>query len=533
MTTETSIYEYIKQNLEGNEQRTALWFYGKRITFGELFEKIDSVAEGLYAAGVRCGSVVSIHMPNCPQAVYAVYAVAKLGGICNLVHPQIPLEALRANMEKTNSHFLITTDCFGELAEVDFADYVVCARLNAHMGAFKRAVYGMKKRFVMPSVVMDFAALEKIHLLEVSYPAQKSLAEKCVCYMHSSGTSGEPKIVMHSHRSLNNWVSNAMGFFQGETLKNDVCLTVLPMFHGSGLVLNVHQFLAHKGAQVLMAKFYAKEAVRLIRRYKVTSLVGVPSMYRKLLEEKKFNDQSGSHIRQCYVSGDKLSHELKQEFDLRLDPSGKRRFLYEGYGMTEIVSACFSNGFYRYHSQCSGYPLPNCEAAVWRQGRLYRDGREGELAVCTNTMMLGYLEGPKATAEAFFEAEGHMWLKTGDMGRVETDGSVYFLERKKNVIVRNGYNIYPGEVENCLARIPFIRQVCVVGKQNQKTGSQCVRAYVSVNDMRETEEKMRAYILEYAKKYLFRQAVPEEICFMKELPVNRMGKIDRMKLTGE
>lgn len=533
MTTQTSIYEYAKQNLKGSEHRTALWFYGKRITFGALFKKIDAVAEGLYREGVRCGTVVSIHMPNCPQTIYAVYAVAKLGGICNMVHPQLPLEALRANMKKTESQILITTDCFKSLSEVDFAQTIICAGLNSHMGQSAKIVYGIKNPFCIPQGVMGFENLEKEKGKNACFPPAKELADKCVCYMHSSGTTGEPKIVMHSHQAFNNWVADAMDFFKGENLKNDICLTVLPMFHGSGLVLNVHQFLVHKGAQVLTVKFNAKQIVRLIQKYRVTSLVGVPAMYRKLLNEKTFDHRSGLSIRQCYVSGDNVFSELKQEFDLRLDPSGQKKFLFEGYGMTEIVSACFSNGTYHYHPEASGYPMVNCQIAVWKDGKLCADGTEGELAVSTNTMMLGYLDGSEDTEKVMFEKNGRQWLLTGDVGRVTKDGAVYFGERQKNVIVRNGYNIYPGEVENCLAGLPFIRQACVVGVKNQKTGSQCVRAYISLNEAGENEEIISRRILEYAQANLFRQAVPEEICFMEELPVNQMGKIDRLKLMQE
>lgn len=533
MTAETSIYACAKQNLKGNERRTALWFYGKRVTFDELFEKIDAVAGGLYEAGVRQGSVVSVHMPNCPQAVYAVYAAAKLGAVCNLVHPQMPLEALKANMKETGSRILLTTDCFRELESVDFAERIFCGRLNAHMGVMNRAAYAVKFPFSMPEGVADFSVLERADAAKAVFPSQEELAGECVCYMHSSGTTGEPKIVMHSHRALNHWVGDAMEFFCGESFREDVCLTVLPMFHGSGLVLNVHQFIVHKGTQILMAKFHAKEAVRLIRRHKITSLVGVPAMYRMLLEEKDFGVCTGADIRQCYVSGEVVPPDLKREWDNRLNPSGKKHFLFEGYGMTETVSACFSNSERRYDTQASGFPLPHCHAAVWKNGKLYRDGTEGELAVSTNTMMMGYLNAPEDTKAAFFEQEGRIWLKTGDLGKVTEEGAVYFLERSKNVIIRNGYNIYPGEVENCLARIPFVRQVCVVGAKNEKTGSQCVRAYISLKERGRPEEEVRAYILDYAGKRLFRQAVPEEICFREELPVNRMGKIDRRKLTEE
>lgn len=534
MTPDTSIYEYAKQNLEQHAQRIAVRFYGNAITFEQLFQKIDCVADHLSALGVGLGTVVTIHMPNCPQVIYAVYATAKLGGICNMVHPQMPLEALKANMRETKSGILITTDNFKTVGQVDFAQTVICARMNAHMGPVARVLYGLKNPFTMPRGIVDFARLEKKTAARAVCPPQETLAGTCVCYMHSSGTTGTPRIAMHCHRAFNCWVENAFWFFRHEKPSEYVALTIFPMFHGAGLVLDMHLFLSCKGTQILVAKFDAKDALRKIKRYRVNFMTGVPAMYRKLMEQRGFQGRAVSSLRQCFVSGDSITAEQKQDFDRCLDPTGKKHVMFEGYGMTEIVVSCFANGLERYDEISSGYPLAEtCVAAVYKDGKLYRDGTEGELVVSTNTMMLGYLNDREGTQRALFEKDGRLWLRSGDIGRVRGDGAVFFKERLKNMIIRKGYNIYPGEVEACLKQLPIIRQVCVVGAADLDSGSQRVRACVILRDGEADEEAARRQILAHAERHLFRQAVPEEIRFYRAFPLNQMNKVDRRKLAEE
>ena len=155
MTTETSIYEYAKQGLQYGADRTAIWFYGRSISYGELFEKIDNVADHLYELGVREGTVVTIHLPNCPQAVMAIYAVAKLGGICNMVHALTPSIALKENINETKGEFLLTykSDCL-----ID--DKSVFVDVSRYMGLVYRLGYKAKNRENPPKGYISFSALE-------------------------------------------------------------------------------------------------------------------------------------------------------------------------------------------------------------------------------------------------------------------------------------------------------------------------------------------------------------------------------------
>ncbi|MBQ3265772.1 MAG: acyl--CoA ligase [Ruminococcus sp.] len=518
MTTETGIYEYAKQGLALSADQPAIWFYGTSITYRELFEKIDNVADHLYALGVREGTVVTIHLPNCPQAVMAIYAVAKLGGICNMVHALIPAKGLKEDMEFAESAFLITyqSDC------TQAAEKYLLADISYHMGWLYRTGFRLKNKRNKADA-HSFEKLEQPCESRAVVPDSKSLSEKCAAYFHSSGTTDTPKTVMHSHRAINNLVYDAQEFFHRKSIVDEVLLEIFPYFHGTGLALNLHQFITGGATIVTMAQWNVKQAVRFIHQYGVTILIGVPRIYIDLLSVPSFTSTT---IRHAYVAGDYVGAELKKAFSKRLN---RDSCLYEGYGMTEIVTACFSCGQYHDRIGSSGYPIQeDCRAAVLSSDGAIRTVGDGELLVATNTMMMGYLKNQRETEEAFIFQDGVKWFRTGDIGSIDEDGYVYFLERVKNTIIHNGYNVYPAEVEKVIRSVPGVTDVCVVGVWDKKKKTQFIRAYVVPGKIKETA--LKEQIMVACKDRLPRFAYPRQICFMDQFPRNNMAKVDRKVL---
>lgn len=521
MTVAASIYEYARQGLEQRSASTALWFYGRSMSYGMLFQATEHVAYHLAALGVKHGTVVTIHLPNCPQAVMAVYAAAKLGAICSMVHPLVPEEALQGTMRATGSSVLITSrqTVWHDVHSIT----LVRADLSAHMRSIERAAFCLRndnklrngfcfENFEHPSIGAEA-------------PPFSTMPTDPAFYLHSSGTTGLPKTVVLSHQAVNAWVDNAKSFFRPGGLENDCLLAALPMFHGSGLVMNIHQMLSRGGTLVLVARWDAKAAVRMIRKHNVTILTGVPTLFQSLLTIPEFSGAAGGRVHSCFVSGDRVDDTLKHKIDTAL---GGGRHLFEGYGMTEIVTACFSCYVGHDRLSASGWPLPNCKIAVWHDGQPFQYG-EGELVVHTNTMMLEYLGDEKATAAAFFDWNGEQWMHTGDYGAVGEDGFVYFRERVKNTIIRNGYNIFPAEIEHAINTVDGVREVCVVGTP-EESGTQAVRACVVMSTDVQNYGEVKEAIRRACARALPRYAVPSQIYVLACLPRNNMGKIDRRAL---
>ena len=527
LTTETSIYEYAKQGLSHGADRTAIWFYGRSISYGELFEKIDNVADHLYELGVREGTVVTIHLPNCPQAVMAVYAVAKLGGICNMVHALIPSDSLDELMKETKSSFLICSDqLIGPFPSI--AKVVVFVSLNAFMGFPYKIGYRLKYSFskTVKAISFESLALKRLQGVAAIYPNPTILWGKCVIYLHSSGTEGEPKTVMHSHFAINSWEADADQYYKHWDQSHRSIYCVLPFFHGFGLVTGMHHAMVNKLEQIIVPKFSPDETLRLLHKRKANIIIGTPALYEKLLAKKKFNNKYLPFLNECTVGGDRVNAELVSEFDRRLAPNSDNNYLFEGYGLSEVISAVsYNNSHFSYRQGSAGKLLPGISACVRNGSNITHTGI-GEILISGNTMMLGYLN---AIEQPFIEHEGQKWLPTGDYGKLDEDGFIYCYDRIKDIIIHNGYNVFPSRVESAITASPFVEEVCVTGESKQNSSTQFVVAWIVAKKDANNAE-MLANLKSICEKKLAPYEWPGQFRLVGELPRNNMRKIDKREL---
>lgn len=521
MNTETSIYEFAKQGLAISRGKPALWFFGNKISYQALFEKIDGVARNLYREGIRKGTVVTIHLTNCPQAVIAVYAVAKLGGICNMVHPLTPAAALRENMAFTKSKWLITAsrDCG------DFGGNIFFVDISHYMGPAARTVWRLKNG-TDGEKHRSFEKLLERSPSEVPVSEGRDGSEPAV-YLHSSGTTETPKTIVLSHSALNHCVANTADFFEEHDMAKQVCLAVLPLFHGFGLAMDVHRSVSFGSQLVLLPRWNAAAAVKLIKKHGVTLMVGVPAMYSALLKEKGFRGKRIRQLSKCYVGGDMVKPELVAEFDERL---GGGHRMFAGFGLTEATTTNCVNTYRHYKTGSIGYPVRNTTVAVLNEAGCLSGTGEGELVICSRSLMLGYLEDPRATEKTLFYADGKKWTRTGDRVRIDEDGFVFYISRIKNIIIRNGYNIYPHQIETVICGVEGVLDVCVVGVEEPERSTQLVRAVVIACEgvqKEPLEERIRKRCAEALPRY----ALPAQVAFVSAFPRNAMGKIDRKELS--
>ncbi|MBQ6999508.1 MAG: acyl--CoA ligase [Oscillospiraceae bacterium] len=523
MTEETSIYEYARQGLSLSGNGPALWFYGKQVSYESLFEKIDRVAGNLYDRGVRQGTVVTIHLPNCPQAVMAIYAVAKLGGICNMVHPLTPVAALRENLCFTESQWLITSapDCLGSAEQEFFVD------LSCYMGLPVRTLWRLKHKPQTHSAAVPFGLLERRAASLGEYPEGSLLAEMPAVYLHSSGTTGKPKTILLSHSALNHCAANTADFFENGDMQKQVSLGVLPLFHGFGLAMDVHRNLCFGSQLVQLPKWNARQAVKLIKKYKITLMVGVPAMFYGLLNEPEFRGKGISQLAKCYVGGDTVKPELVKAFDDRI---GGGHHMFQGFGLTEATTTNCVNTYRHYKVGSAGYPVRNTVIAVRNADGSLSPAGEGELVISSKSLMMGYLRDPQATKDTLFYAQGRLWTRTGDQALIDEEGFLHFQRRIKNIIIRNGYNIYPEQLEAVIRTVPGVLDVCAVGVEEEALHTQKIRAVVIPSAEAETAD-LEQHIREICLERLPRYAVPGEIVFMSAFPQNAMGKIDRKELS--
>lgn len=512
MTPETSVYEYAKQGVLRSPNKTALWFYRRSVSFSELFSRIDYTAEYLNALGVGDGTVVTIHLPNCPHAIIAFYAIAKLGAICNMVHAQMPVNGVRELMDLAQSEILITyqPECVG------ISKRVICVEILS-AGDVPGTVH-------CPSLSLE-SVFSGSDCEESLLPKQRTLAQKCVVYLHSSGSTGRPKTIMLSHSALNHCVEATADFFEDE-VDRYVSLGVLPLFHGFGLAMDVHRNISFGSTLVQMLKWNSDLAVQLIKEHQVSLMVGVPTMYYSLLNNPGFYGHEINCLKKCYVGGDNVPPELIYEFDQRVG-GGHRMFV--GYGLTEATTTDFVNTYRYYKESSSGYPTRGTTAAVMNESGEIAYCGEGELIISNKTLMMGYLNDVSATENTLIYVDGKQWTRTGDFVFLDKDGFLFFKDRIKNIIIHNGYNIYPAHLEDVIGSVPGVEDVCVVGVTDQKLRTQNVRAVVIAAEGISTEE-LEKVIIEKCYEMLPKYSVPKEIVFVTTFPQNSMGKVDRIKL---
>ena len=392
--------------------------------------------------------------------------------------------------------------------------------ISEYMGFFFRIAFRLTNGRVQQGG--QFRELEGKCKQKAQIPDQSGLAEKCAVYFHSSGTTGEPKTVMHSHHAINNSAQNMIDYFGWYEFQRERVLSELPTFHGFGFVGNLHVIM-HGGGQLFqIAKWDRKYAVRIIDHKEITLLAGIPKVYLDLLSVPTF---IGNSLKQCFIAGDSVPVSIKHAFNARI----KKKCIFEAYGMTEIVAACCACDESHDCIDSSGYPINNCRLSVLVDN-VKRDCGRGELLVSTNSMMLGYLNDPESESSCFFNENDISWLRTGDYGRIDEDGYVYCEGRMKDIIIHNGYTVFPKQLERIAREVDGVDDVCVIGVFDESIGSERISAYV-VSDCERNSIKYQ--LRKKWSELLPAYAIPGDIHFIDELPRNSMGKIDKSKMEFE
>ena len=349
------------------------------------------------------------------------------------------------------------------------------------------------------------------------------MAEKCAVYVQSSGTDGVPKTVMVSHRALNAYQENTLPHFDSPR-SEIVGLAVAPYFHLLGISGDVHRTISSGAQMVIMKKWDCEEAMPLVSKYHVSLLSGVPKMYADLLANTRFSKEYAPQIAYCFMGGDTIPQSLIDEVDKRFD----NRVSCPVYGMTELgCGACAMTRVY-YKRDATGYPLKNTSFCLEYPDGTIRYSGEGELLCSSENMMMGYLKNPNATKRAFTYFDHRKWVRTGDYGRIDADGYVYFLCRVKNIIIHNGYNVFPDDVVKVIRCVPEVSDVVVFGKDNSN-GSEDVIAAI-VLKKRADDAIIQESVKLACIKSLPRFAIPQKILVLTEFPRNTMGKVDIQKL---
>ena len=507
---------------------TALYFENKRISYKSLLVSIRRVAAYLKEKGIKKGDVVTVALPNLPTTVYLFYALDALGAVQNIVHPLSSTEQVLGSMTRTGSRHAILLETVWQDGKKLFED-------SAHTFFFVNPMYdsSLFMRYAFYLKYKRAAESERIYHLD-SYRKFRQLTEiedrdpeETSVYLHSGGTTGEPKIIELSDRAIEN-LSKKVSSIVGTELRGKAMLAVLPTFHGFGLGMGIHAPLSHCAASSLMIRFNADMIIKWINQGKINMIIGVPLLYRKLMDHPDFSSSRLQKLEQCFVGGDNVPPSLIEEFNSLMKAHGSDCMMLEGYGLTETVTVCNVNTKSHNKIGSVGRALDNITVEIRdEEQNLLDTGMIGEVYISGDTLMNGYLSDPQASADVLCSFNSKLWVRTGDLGYLDSEGYLFLKGRKKRMFKISGINIYPSEIEKIATDTVDIADAALEFFEEPKP-----HTVLFIKRRRGSEacdEDIRARLYAAFEGRVLKYSIPTQIIFMDKFPQTRVGKIDHSK----
>lgn len=525
----THIASLIEDTCQKYSSSIALTCMGTDLTFRQFDRLANDFASYLQnEVGLRKGDRFAIMLPNVMQFPIALFAAVKIGVICVNTNPLYTAREMKHQFQDSGAKALIILDMFLDkleeiLKETEIQTVIVTSigdQLPAWKGALVNTVLKIKGQIPKHNLnVVPFKAALRAGS-DKSYTRPQIKLEDIAVLQYTGGTTGVSKGAMLTHRSIVSNMKQIQEWSKPYVAQGDeTILTALPLYHIFALTVNFLAFLNLGGRMLLLPKPVPIEnTAKMFRRYRITVMTGVNTLYNALNNNKLFRDIAPRSVKVALAGGTALQSVVASEFQ-RI--TGTR--ILEGFGLTEASPVTHCNPL---HIECPtnsiGLPLPSTEAKIVDEsGREVPLGEPGELIVKGPQVMLGYWNRPEETANSIRDG----WLYTGDVARMDERGFFFIVDRKKDMVLVSGFNVYPNEVEEVLAAHPKVMEAAVIGVPDDNTG-EAVKAFVVRKDPSLTEEELR----DWCEKNLTGYKRPKHYSFEKELPKTNVGKILRRKL---
>jgi long-chain acyl-CoA synthetase len=503
-------------------------FFGKQLTYGQIKELSDRFASGIYHLGVRKRDRVILMLPNSPQFLVAYDGLLKAGAVVVPLNPLSAERELKFFLMDSGAEVLITIPLFLDKVAPLKGDtplkQIVCSRLADFLPFPLNLVQGFREwrliRRAGGAGLVDFKDLLQQAVPPDWCPEPVPIDEMAVV-IYSGGTTGIAKGIMLSQFNL---VSNAHQVIAWANLTDEQgVLAVLPLFHGFGMSVTMNAALLAGGDIFLIPRFSAKAVAKAMQKYKPSFFIGVPAMFVQLSHLPDIGRYNFSSLKGIFVGAAPLTQAIKDEFERK---TGGR--MIEGYGLTESTTAIMANPYHGMHKLGSiGIPFPDVDVKIVSldDGRDLGPGELGEIVLRSPSVMLGYYNNPEETQKTIVEG----WLYTGDIGYMDQDGYFYITDRKKDLIIVSGFNVFPREIDELIYQHPKVREGITVGIPDPKKGER-IKVYIV---LKEGESATPEEFIAYFKDRLTPYKVPSVVEFRTELPKSMIGKILRRVLREE
>ena len=531
------VHDFLRKSAARFPGNTAIIFKGRRITYRELDEASDAIAAGLVANGFAKGDRAVIYMANTPQSVMAFYGILKAGGIVIATNPLYSERELEHQLADCGAETVfVMTLFYDQLKRVQKSGRtavkrIIVTNIKEYLPSHLRLLFGLLKEkkeghhaVLEPGDVwfQDFLAAGR-----QAPPARVEVGPDDIALLqYTGGTTGIAKGAIALHRNLASNTVMVRSWLSDLRESEEIIVGAIPFFHSYGMVTVLCLAPAVGAAMIAIPNPRdLKDVLSSINKYRPTVYPGVPAMYIAInnnpdVAAGKYDLKS---IRACISGSAPLLLETKTKFEAI---SGAK--LVEGYGLTEAHVVTHANPIYGENRAGIGLPLPNVEARIVNAedgDEIVPVGEAGELIIRSPSVMAGYWQMPTETANCLRDG----WLYTGDIARMDEDGYFYIEDRKKDMIIAGGFNIYPREVEEVLAEHPAVLEVAVAGVPDARRG-ETVKAWIVKKPGDPTTEEQ---IIEWSKERLAKYKYPRLIEFRDELPRTTVGKVLKRELVKE
>ncbi|MFC7063269.1 long-chain-fatty-acid--CoA ligase [Halobacillus seohaensis] len=494
--------------------KPALSFYGNEITYHQLAVQSAGFASSLQHQGVSKADRVAIMLPNCPQYVISYYGILQAGGVVTQVNPML--------VDRELEHIL--TDSGAETIVI-YAPLVPILEKIKDQTSIKNVVVvqftGDYEKTGSENEFTEFLQSAPGPPRPVEIEPKEDLA----VLQYTGGTTGRSKGAMLTHRNVVANVLQTYQYFQDEMeMGEERCLTVIPLFHVFGMTSCMNLSIYTGSKSIMLPRFEIEEVLNTIKQEQPTMFPGVPTMYVGITSHPKAEEYGIGSIRVCNSGSAPMPQELMRSFEAK---TGAR--IFEGYGLSETAPVTHCNPMFGERKPGSvGIGVPSTDYKIVDVGSGTEEmqvGETGEIIIHGPQVMKGYWNNLEETATAIRDG----WLYTGDIGRVDDEGYLYILDRKKDMIIASGYNVYPRDVEEILYEHEDVQEAVVIGVPDEYRG-ESVKAVVVLNEGKSTTEEE---LIQFCRDNMAVYRVPREIEFRRELPKTNVGKILRRTIREE
>src|SRR5690625_3117945 len=512
----------------------AVHFQGKELSFKELLSEAKKIANYLQSLGLKKGDRVASMLPNTPQAVITYYGTLLAGGTVVQVNPLFTERELEYLMKDSGAKFIVCLDILvprvTAVKEKTDLEHVIVTRIADYLPFPKNLIYPfIQKREYNLVVKVEESADTHVwrniikHTTEDYKEIEIDTENDLALLQYTGGTTGKPKGVMLTHLNLVSNTQMARQWISKAEQDKEIVLGVLPFFHVYGMTTVMNLSIMYGAKMILLPKFDPEEVLKTIEKHKTTLFPGAPTIYIGLINHPKIDQYDLSSVKACISGSASLPLDVQEKFEEITQ--GK---LVEGYGLTETSPVTHANPIWGKRVNGSiGLPWPDTDAKIVKEGTLEElpVGEVGEIAVKGPQVMKGYWNNEEETAEVLRDG----WLLTGDMGRMDEKGFFYVVDRKSDMIIAGGFNIYPREVEEVLFEHTGIQEATVIGVPDDYRG-ETVKAVIVPKKGHELDKDE---LNEYCRKHLAAYKVPRIYEFREELPKTIVGKVLKRQLIQE